>query len=82
MGRRTRTIGIGAAALLVAAACGAPSQAGPAVPARAPGFPVTIEHALGTTRIPAPPTRIVALSFEEDVLSQVGMHTIGHADNI
>jgi hypothetical protein len=42
---------------------------------------VDVEHALGTTTIPAPPTRIVALSFEEDVLSQVGVRTVGHADN-
>jgi hypothetical protein len=46
-------------------------------PEPAPGFPVTIEHALGTTTVPAPPTRIVALSFEEDVLSQVGVATVG-----
>lgn len=43
---------------------------------------MTIEHALGTTTIPARPTRIVALSFEEDVLSQVGVTTVGHLDNL
>lgn len=67
-------------ALLVLAGCGAAPEAAPVVPT-APGFPVTIEHALGTTTIPAPPARIVALSFEEDVLSQVGVRTVGHADN-
>jgi iron complex transport system substrate-binding protein len=70
------------AALLVVTACSAPAgPASSAEPAPAAGFPVTIEHALGTTTIPAPPTRIVALSFEEDVLSQVGVPTVGHADN-
>jgi iron complex transport system substrate-binding protein len=54
----------------------APAEAAPAA-----GFPVTIEHALGTTTIPAPPTRIVALSFEEDVLSQVGVATVGRTEN-
>lgn len=49
--------------------------------AQAPGFPVTIEHALGTTTIPAPPTRIIALSYEEDVLSQVGVVTVGRTEN-
>jgi iron complex transport system substrate-binding protein len=68
------------AALLVAAGCAAPTTATPAAPAAA-GFPVTIEHALGTTTIPAPPTRIVALSFEEDVLSQVGVAVVGRTDN-
>jgi iron complex transport system substrate-binding protein len=30
---------------------------------------------------PAPPTRIVALSFEEDVLSQVGVAVVGRTEN-
>ncbi|GAA5131873.1 iron-siderophore ABC transporter substrate-binding protein [Pseudonocardia adelaidensis] len=53
----------------------------PSAAAPTPGFPVTIEHALGTTTIPAPPTRIVALSYEEDVLSQVGVVTVGRTEN-
>jgi iron complex transport system substrate-binding protein len=67
-------------ALLVPAGCGAPSQES-VTPEQAPGFPVTIEHALGSTTIPAPPTRIVALSFEEDVLSQVGVAVVGRTEN-
>jgi iron complex transport system substrate-binding protein len=70
------------AALLVVAGCSAPS--GTTVPAGAgpvPGFPVTIEHAFGTTTIPTPPSRIVALSFEEDVLSQVGVAVVGRTEN-
>lgn len=70
------------AALLVMAGCSAPlDTAAPAGAGPAPGFPVTIEHALGTTTIPAPPTRIVALSYEEDVLSQVGVVTVGRTEN-
>jgi iron complex transport system substrate-binding protein len=77
---RLRTFGI-VAALVVVAGCAAPSaeESSPASPA--PGFPVTIEHALGATTVPAPPTRIVALSYEEDVLSQVGVVTVGRTEN-
>ena len=81
---RLRTSGL-VAALLVVTACSAPagpaSSAESAEPAPAAGFPVTIEHALGTTTIPAPPTRIVALSFEEDVLSQVDVAVVGRTEN-
>jgi iron complex transport system substrate-binding protein len=78
---RTKTCVIAVAALVLAA-CGSPS-APEAPPADAPAgaFPVTITHAFGSTTIPARPTRIVALSLEEDVLSQVGVTTVGHADN-
>jgi iron complex transport system substrate-binding protein len=56
---RLRTSGI-VAALLVAAGCAAPSTAAPVEQAPAAGFPVTIEHALGSTTIPAPHERAVA----------------------
>ncbi|TWF76102.1 iron complex transport system substrate-binding protein [Pseudonocardia hierapolitana] len=70
------------AALLVVVGCSAPSDTtAPAGAGPAPGFPVTIEHALGTTTIPAPPARVVALSFEEDVLSQVGVSVVGRTEN-
>jgi iron complex transport system substrate-binding protein len=70
------------AALLVVAGCSAPSgTTAPAGTGPVPGFPVTIEHAFGTTTIPAPPSRIVALSFEEDVLSQVGVAVVGRTEN-
>lgn len=42
---------------------------------------VSITHAFGTTVVPEDPERIVALSFEEDALSRVGLATVGHADN-
>lgn len=70
-----------AAATLLLAACGGPAPPTVSVSSGDAGFPVTIEHAFGVTTIPAPPTRIVALSFEEDVLSRVGLTTVGHLDN-
>jgi iron complex transport system substrate-binding protein len=76
---RVRMLGF-VVAQLVLAGCGALSQES-VTPEPAPGFPVTIEHALGATTIPAPPSRIVALSFEEDVLSQIGVATVGRTDN-
>lgn len=81
MQTQLRTLGL-VAAVLLSAACGGPAAPVTGAPAEASGFPVTIEHAFGTTTIPAPPTRIVALSFEEDVLSQVGLTTVGHLDNL
>jgi iron-siderophore transport system substrate-binding protein len=65
----------------VVSACGEPRASRPAEGPTAPGFPVTITHKFGTTTIPAPPKRIVALSFEEDALSLVGLATVGRADN-
>jgi len=73
--------GLVAALLIVAGCSAAPSTEVPSEAASASGFPVTIEHALGTTTIPAPPTRIVALSFEEDVLGQVGVAVVGRTEN-
>lgn len=73
-------------AAIVPAACAGDGEAGlaattPTPAADAAQFPVTIEHALGTATIPEPPQRIVALSFEQDVLSQIGMDTVGHAES-
>ena len=66
----------------VLSGCGAtPAPAGPDTPASG-SFPLTITHRFGRTTIPRPPTRIVALSFEEDLLSRIGLGTVGHADNI
>lgn len=64
-------------ALLMAllAGCGAGETVGPAAAA------VPITHKYGTVMVPPAPQRIVALSLEEDLLAQVGVRTVGHADN-
>lgn len=64
-----------------AEATGASASPSPSATVAADAFPVTIEHALGTTTIEEPPERIVTLSFEEDVLSQIGIDTVGHAES-
>lgn len=54
-------------------------QAGAAgAPQASPGtFPVTVEHALGTTTIPAPPERIVCLGWgAQDVLWTLGIDPV------
>ncbi|MCE0768014.1 ABC transporter substrate-binding protein [Pseudonocardia kujensis] len=69
---RTALRALAAAALtaLVAAACSGPSQA-PSTSAPEPSaaaqhaFPVTLKHAYGETTIPAAPTRVVTIGFNE-----------------
>lgn len=68
---------------LIAGCGGTATTTEPSSPPAAPTgtFPVTITHALGATTIPAAPTRVVALSYEQDLLSQVGMQVVGHNEN-
>jgi iron complex transport system substrate-binding protein len=47
--------------LVLVSACAAPTSA--TAPAPAPGFPVSVDHAFGTTEVQAAPTRVVALSL-------------------
>lgn len=47
----------------------------------AENFPVTIDHTYGSTVIPEQPTRIVALSNEEDTLATLGITPIAFAKN-
>jgi iron complex transport system substrate-binding protein len=69
---RTALRALAAAALtaLVAAACSSPPQA-PSTTAPSPSaaarnaFPVTLTHAYGETTIPAEPTRVVTIGFNE-----------------
>jgi iron complex transport system substrate-binding protein len=92
---RPRLAALAAASLLlVTAGCGdsdhgdsgsaqvapTPSASEPAEPAE-PAFPVTIEHALGTTTISEQPQRVIALSFEEDALAAVGVTPIAYGQN-
>ncbi|MCE3556237.1 ABC transporter substrate-binding protein [Pseudonocardia sp. RS11V-5] len=74
-GRRTectalRALAAAALTVLVAAACSSTSQA-PSTRAPEPSagtqnaFPVTLKHAYGETTIPAEPTRVVTIGFNE-----------------
>jgi iron complex transport system substrate-binding protein len=64
-----------AALALLLAACGGAAEPG-AEPATgtAPGFPVTVEHALGPTEITAPPERVVSLGYtDQDAILALGV---------
>lgn len=76
----SRFLAVVATLLLVACGTGAPTA--PATATGSGSFPVSITHAFDTTTIPAPPTRIVALSYEEDALALVGVRVVGRAGNL
>jgi iron complex transport system substrate-binding protein len=72
---------------LTLAACGAdgdePAAAGSGATARATGaaFPVTVEHAHGSTRIEAEPKRIVTVGFtDHETLLALGIRPVGATD--
>ena len=76
------------AAVLVACG-GAPAPTAPAASTSAPtsagtaAFPVTIEHAFGSTTIPAAPQRVVAIGFNEaDFALALGVVPVGVRDFI
>lgn len=77
--RRTRGLllpALAAALSLALAACGGtPTDAGAGDGAQAsPGFPVSVDHALGTTEIPAAPERVVSLGYtDQDAILALGV---------
>ena len=76
--RRVLALAAASTASLVLAACGSKetttSSGGSASPSSAGAFPVTIEHALGTTEIPAQPDRVVVVGWgSTDVLFALGV---------
>ena len=78
------TAGATAAAL---AACGGggaePAATSPTEGGSAPGFPVTIDHAFGTTTIEQPPDRVVALGYNgSDFVLALGVQPVGVRDFI
>lgn len=61
------------ALLLAACAPGGPAEA-PAPPAAGGAFPVTVEHAMGTTVVPAAPSRVVSLGYtDQDPILALGV---------
>jgi iron complex transport system substrate-binding protein len=69
-----------APALLAAAvaACGDDASSRPPEAAETEGFPVTVEHDLGTTGIPAAPERIVTVGLtEQDTVLALGLTPVG-----
>ncbi|MCV2491608.1 iron-siderophore ABC transporter substrate-binding protein [Geodermatophilus sp. YIM 151500] len=83
---RTRTAAVVLAAALPLAACGGAGDAEPAAASGASGasgasadeFPRTVEHAMGSTEIPAEPERVVVLDTGElDSVVALGVTPVG-----
>ena len=73
MGRRSFLTAMGALPLVLAA-CSGGEQSVPSVTAKADAFPVTVSHAMGTSTIDAPPTRVVVLgAMEADICAALGL---------
>lgn len=78
MRRTLAALGAALAALTLSSACAGPVA--PPAPAGGPpeGFPVTIEHRLGSAVIPAAPTRVVALGVPDiDAALALGVPPVG-----
>lgn len=78
---RLRVLLTAATALVALAACGSPSGGGDAAPSgdQPDGtFPITVEHAYGSTEVPAAPKRVITLGYTDpDPLLAVGVAPIG-----
>lgn len=67
----------GAVLLLLTAGCGRDAPPA-AAPDAAAGFPVTIDHAFGTTTIPSAPERVLALGDKDaDIAAALGLPLVG-----
>src|SRR5688572_22296797 len=79
--RAAAALAVGAAVL---AGCASPAETpAPAAPAADGAYPVTIPNAYGETTIPAEPTRVVAVGFNEaDFLLALGVVPVGVRDFI
>lgn len=79
--RRLRTVTVTAALVVLAAACGGPSSGEDGKEQAGSGaFPVTIEHALGKTEIPAKPKRVATVNWaNHEVPLALGVVPVGMA---
>jgi iron complex transport system substrate-binding protein len=67
--------------LLVVAGCGSKDEPTDTGAAGGTGFPVTIEHALGKTTIPAEPKRVVVVGYtDQEPLLALGVKPVGAMD--
>jgi iron complex transport system substrate-binding protein len=65
-------------AALLAGCAGPPAPPPAAAPAEGGAFPVTVEHAFGTTVVPAAPQRIITAGYtEHDVVLALGATPVG-----
>ncbi len=63
---------------MLAACGGAPAPGAEPAAETAAGFPVTVDHALGTTEITAPPQRVVSLGYtDQDAILALGIVPVG-----
>ncbi|MEI4280047.1 iron-siderophore ABC transporter substrate-binding protein [Klenkia terrae] len=74
----TRLAAVALAGLLLAG-CGSSTEDGGAdAPAGGDGFPVTVEHAFGSTTVESEPTRVVSVGYtEQDTLLALGVVPVG-----
>ncbi|MBN9113256.1 MAG: iron-siderophore ABC transporter substrate-binding protein [Pseudonocardia sp.] len=78
--RRRMLLPLAAALAVALAGCGtaqSPSTS-PSAPPAGPGFPVTIDHALGSTTITAAPQRVVTIGWsDQDAVLALGVQPVG-----
>jgi iron complex transport system substrate-binding protein len=67
--------------VLALAGCGGDEETSGSQPAAGKGFPVKLEHALGTTTIPAEPERVVVVGYtDHEPLLAMGVKPVGAMD--
>lgn len=79
---RRRLVVLALPLLALATACGSgtsdAADVAPAASQAAAAFPVTLEHAFGSTTVPAQPTKVVSVGFtDQDPLLAVGVTPVG-----
>jgi ABC-type Fe3+-hydroxamate transport system substrate-binding protein len=71
---------LGALGLITTCGGAADTTTAPSAPGTA-GYPITVEHRNGTTRIPAPPQRVVTVGYsDQDPVLALGVRPVGVTD--